>query len=403
MAGKALVIGGGPAGLAAAEWLSRAGCAVHLFDAMPSVGRKFLLAGRGGLNLTHGEPYERFLTRYTPLAPLLREALDAFTPADVRAWCAGLGVETFVGSSNRVFPKDLKAAPLLRAWLRRLHEQGVRVHSRHRWLGWAADGSLRFTTPAGEAQVPTAPTVLALGGASWPRLGSDGSWVPLLQAAGAAVAPLLPSNCGFDTAGGWSPFLRERYAGQPLKPVAIHFEDQRQQGEFVLTATGIEGSLVYAFSRALREAIARDGQATLYLDLLPQTPPDKVKAVLARGQGARSLSSFLKSQFNLTGLKPALLRELAGPLPLHQALKALPLALSAPRPVQEAISSAGGLCFEALDAHWQLRARPGVFACGEMLDWDAPTGGYLLNACLASGRAAARGLLHAAPVHSLAL
>ncbi len=388
-----VVIGGGPAGLAAAEVLSSAGRAVHLYDAMPSVGRKFLLAGRGGLNLTHGEDYARFLTRFRPLSPLLKAALDAFKPADLRDWCEDLGIATFVGSSNRVFPVDMKAAPLLRAWLRRLHSQGVQLHSRHRWLGWGEDGSLRFSTPAGEVAVPAAPTLLALGGASWSRLGSDGTWVAPLQAAGAKVAPLVPSNCGFDVPNGWSEFLASRHAGQPIKPVAIEFEGRRQQGEFVLTATGIEGSLVYAFSGAVRDAIARDGSATLRLDLLPQTPLAKVEEMLKRGQGTKSLSSFLKSQFQLAGLKTALLHELRGELPLAQALKALPLTLSAPRPIDEAISTAGGLRFEALDAHWQLRVRPGVFAAGEMLDWEAPTGGYLLNACMASGRAAARGLL----------
>jgi len=388
-----VVIGGGPAGLAAAELLSSAGRAVQLYDGMPSVGRKFLLAGRGGLNLTHGEDYERFLTRFRPLPPLLKEALDAFKPADLRDWCEDLGIATFVCSSNRVFPVDMKAAPLLRAWLRYLHAQGVQLHSRHRWAGWGEDGALRFSTPTGEVLLPPAPTVLALVGASWSRLGSDGAWLPTLQAAGAEVAPLLPSNCGFDVRHGWSEFLSSRHAGQPSKPVAISFEGRRQAGEFVLTATGIEGSLVYAFSAALRDAIARDGTATLQLDLLPQTPLDKVEETLRRGQGTKSLSSFLKSQFQLAGLKAALLHELRGELPLAQALKALPLTLAAPRPIDEAISSAGGLRFEALDDRWQLRARPGVFACGEMLDWEAPTGGYLLNACMASGRAAARGLL----------
>jgi uncharacterized flavoprotein (TIGR03862 family) len=388
-----IVIGGGPAGLAACEVLSLAGRTVHLYDGMPSVGRKFLLAGRGGLNLTHNEDYAQFLSRLRPRSALLDAALDAFKPADLRAWCEGLGIATFVGSSNRVFPKDLKAAPLLRAWLRRLHAQGVQLHSRHRWLGWTDEGALRFAMPDGEILVPAAPTVLALGGASWSRLGSDGAWAPLLQAIGADVAPLQPSNCGFEVSGGWGEFLKSRYAGQPIKPVALSFEGRSQQGEFVLTESGIEGSLVYAFSSALREAIARDGSATLLLDLLPQTPPDKVRDMLNRGQGTKSQSSFLKSQFKLSGLKPALLHELGGSLPLAEALKALPITLSAARPIDEAISTAGGLRFEALDARWQLRARPGVFACGEMLDWEAPTGGYLLNACIASGRAAARGLL----------
>jgi uncharacterized flavoprotein (TIGR03862 family) len=387
------VIGAGAAGLAAAEVLSAAGCSVDLYDAMPSPGRKFLLAGRGGLNLTHDEAYERFLARYRPASALLGQALDAFTPSDLRQWAAGLGIETFVGSSKRVFPTDLKAAPLLRAWLRRLHAQGVRLHSRHRWLGWTEDGALHFDTPAGALHVARCPTLLALGGASWARLGSDGAWVKPLQDAGLEVAPLAPSNCGFDVAGGWSEFLRSRYAGQPVKPVSLHFAGEAQQGEFVLTDTGVEGSLIYSFSAGLREAIARDGKALVHLDLLPQTPIDKVRVQLARGQGAKSRPSFLKSLFNLSGLKPALLHELGQDLPLAQALKALPLTLSAPRPINEAISSAGGVRFAALDAHWQARVQPGLFLAGEMLDWEAPTGGYLLNACLATGRAAARGLL----------
>ena len=395
----ALVIGGGPAGLMAADVLSAAGWAVDLYDAMPSVGRKFLLAGRGGLNLTHSEAYERFVTRFGARAPALRAALDAFTPDDLRAWAASLGVETFVGSSGRVFPTDLKAAPLLRAWLRRLHAQGVRLHSRHRWLGWRDGGALRFATPQGEVSVAAAPTLLALGGASWARLGSDGAWVPWLQAAGVDVAPLQPSNCGFAVRGGWSSYLRERFAGQPVKPVSLTFEGRTQQGEFVLTDDGVEGSLIYAFSAALRDAIARDGQATLHLDLLPQHPLDKVREILHRGLGAKSLASFLKSQFKLSGLKPALLHEVLGagkdPAALAATLKALPLTLVAPRPIDEAISTAGGVCFEGLDASYQLRATPGVWVAGEMLDWEAPTGGYLLTACLATGRAAARGLMGA--------
>ncbi|MBN8505893.1 MAG: TIGR03862 family flavoprotein [Burkholderiales bacterium] len=388
----ACVIGAGPAGLAAAECLSAAGCAVDLYDAMPSVGRKFLLAGRGGLNLTHGEPYERFVTRFTPCPPLLRAALDAFPPQALRDWCEDLGIATFVGSSNRVFPLDLKAAPLLRAWLRRLHAQGVRLHSRHRWLGWTTDGALHFATPAGEVIVPAAPTLLALGGASWPRLGSDGAWQTLLHEAGVAQHPLRPSNCGFDVQGGWSTLLRERHAGEPIKPVALSFAGRRQAGEFVLTETGVEGSLIYAFSALLREAIAEQGSARLELDLLPQHSAEQVRSQLARGQGSKSLSSFLKSQFKLSAQKLALLHEARGELPLAEALKALPLVLAAPRPIAEAISSAGGIAWEALDAHWQLQARPGVYACGEMLDWEAPTGGYLLNACIATGRAAAQGM-----------
>jgi uncharacterized flavoprotein (TIGR03862 family) len=391
---SALVIGAGPAGLAAAEVLSSAGWAVDLYDGMPSSGRKFLLAGRGGLNLTHGEPYERFVTRFGERSPELRAALDAFTPDTLRAWAASLGVETFVGSSKRVFPVELKAAPLLRAWLRKLHAQGVRLHTRHRWLGWTPNGALRFATPEGEIERAPAPTLLALGGASWSRLGSDGAWQPLLREAGVDLAPLAPSNCGFEVKGGWSEFLKTRFAGQPIKPVALSFEGRSQQGEFVLTEHGVEGSLIYAFSAALRSAIARDGHATFTLDLLPQTPPEQVQAQLQRGQGAKSLSSFLKSQFKLSGLKPALLHECVGALPMAEALKALPITLVATRPIDEAISSAGGVRFEAL-RHYQLQARPGVWVAGEMLDWEAPTGGYLLNACMATGRAAAAGMLEA--------
>jgi uncharacterized flavoprotein (TIGR03862 family) len=397
----AVVIGGGPAGLAAAEVLSGAGWAVDLYEAMPGPGRKFLLAGRGGLNLTHSEPYGRFVERYASVqvdpAGRLRQALDAFTPDDLRAWAASLGIETFVGSSGRVFPSEFKAAPMLRAWLARLHGQGVRLHTRHRWRGWQAEGALRFMTPEGERLLPAAPTVLALGGASWPRLGSDGAWVSVLRDALVEVAPLVPSNCGFDRAGGWSEHLRQNHAGQPVKPVRLSFAGRSQQGEFVLTDTGIEGSLVYAFSAALRDTIERDGQATLHLDLLPQTPADQVQAQLARGQGRKSLASFLKSQFKLAGLKTALLYEVLGaspdPAALAAALKALPLTLCAPRPIAEAISSAGGVRFDSLDEHWQLRSRPGSFVAGEMLDWEAPTGGYLLTACIATGRAAARGLM----------
>ncbi|MFO1251538.1 MAG: TIGR03862 family flavoprotein [Inhella sp.] len=385
------VIGGGPAGLMAAEMLCRAGRRVELFDAMPTVGRKFLLAGRGGLNLTHSEPYPQFLQRYGERAAALQPMLDTFTPTDLRDWCEELGIATFVGSSGRVFPLDLKAAPLLRAWLRRLHAQGLQVHSRHRWQGWSEDGALRFTHPGGETLCRPRATLLALGGASWARLGSDGSWAPLLAARGVELAPLRPSNCGFEVQGGWSEYLRSRFAGQPLKPVSLRFEGRSQQGEFVLTEHGIEGSLVYAFSAALREAIAREWQATLTLDLPPQHPLDKVRAQLARGQGSKSLAAFLKSQFGLQGLKLALLHEVLGEAVhnharLAESLKALPLTLSATRPIDEAISTAGGVRFEALDGHGQLKALPGVWVSGEMLDWEAPTGGYLLNACLAHGR-----------------
>ena len=404
------VIGGGPAGLMAAEVLAQAGASVDVFDAMPSVGRKFLLAGRGGLNLTHSEPTPALLRRFGERGAHLRSAIEAFDGTAVRQWAADLGIATFVGSSGRVFPTDMKAAPLLRAWLHRLRASGVRFHPRHRWTGWTDEGALRFTGPAGESAHAADATVLALGGASWPRLGSDGAWVPWLQERGVDVAPLQPANCGFDVAptapgrSGWSDHLRQRFAGQPVKPVAARFTDAAghtdwQQGEFVVTDTGIEGSLVYAFSARLRDRIAEQGEATWTIDLLPQHGEAQVLTELARPRGSRSLSSHLKHRFGLHGLKVALLHELLTPQQLHEtaalarALKALPLALVRPRPVAEAISTAGGVTFEALDERGMLRGLPGVFVAGEMLDWEAPTGGYLLTACLATGRSAALGAL----------
>lgn len=402
---RVAVIGGGPAGLAAAEVLAAGGAQVELFDAMPSVGRKFLLAGRGGLNLTHAEPLEPFLARYGAARDRLGPIVRGFGPQSLRDWAQGLGIATFVGTSSRVFPTDLKAAPLLRAWLHRLRVAGVVLHARHRWQGWADDGALRYTAPAGEVRHRADATVLALGGASWARLGSDGTWVPWLQACGVAVHPLRPANCGFDVAGGWSDYLRSRHAGQPVKPVAasVTHDDgtvQRLQGEFVLTDTGVEGSLVYALSAPLREAIARRGQATLTLDLLPAHSADQVQAEVARPRGPRSLATHLKSRLNVQGLKLALLHEVLGAgrmndtAALAAALKALPLTLSAPRPIDEAISTAGGVAWSALDDRLMLHARPGVFCAGEMLDWEAPTGGYLLTACIATGRAAGQGALH---------
>jgi hypothetical protein len=394
----------------AAEVLAQGGATVDVFDAMPSVGRKFLLAGRGGLNLTHSEPRDRLLQRYAGRSPDLQAAIEHFDGAAVREWAAGLGIETFVGTSGRVFPKDMKAAPLLRAWLHRLRASGVRVHTRHRWTGWTADGLLRFEAAAGEVTHSADATVLALGGASWGRLGSNGAWVPWLQERGVDVAPLQPSNCGFDVAPtapgreGWSDHLRERFAGQPLKTVAGRFTDasghtEVQPGEFVVTATGIEGSLVYAFSARLRDEIAAHGHATWSVDLLPQHTEAQVLAETRRPRGPRSLSTHLKSRLGIQGLKMALLHELLGPqqladpVALAQALKALPIPLARPRPIDEAISTAGGVRFEALEDAGMLRALPGVFCAGEMLDWEAPTGGYLLTACLATGRTAARGAL----------
>jgi uncharacterized flavoprotein (TIGR03862 family) len=394
-----VVIGGGPAGLMAAEVLAAAGVAVDLFDAMPSVGRKFLLAGKGGLNLTHGEPLPAFTARYGARAPTVAAWLAAFDPDTLRGWARDLGIETFVGSSGRVFPTDMKAAPLLRAWLHRLRGQGVRLHMRHRWTGWDGEGGWRFESPAGASTLRPRAVVLALGGASWSRLGSDGAWVPWLAQTGVSVAPLRPANCGFEVAPPWSAHLRERFAGAPIKPVVLRFGDFERQGEFVLSAYGIEGSLVYAASAALRETIASEGRATLTLDLLPDLDAARVTREAAHPRGSRSLSSHLKSRLGLAGAKVALLHEclpreaLADPARLAAALKALPLTLSAPRPIDEAISTAGGVHLEALTDDLMLRTRPGVFCAGEMLDWEAPTGGYLLQACLASGRVAGQGAL----------
>ncbi len=399
------VIGGGPAGLMAADLLSAAGAQVHLYDAMPSVGRKFLLAGRGGLNLTHSEPFDAFAARFGERRAQLEPMLRAFGPQQVREWAAGLGIETFVGTSGRVFPTDMKAAPLLRAWLHRLRAAGVQFHMRHRWLADEAvdAGALRFSTPQGEATARADAVVLALGGASWARLGSDGAWVPGLQARGIEVAPLAPANCGFDGSG-WTAHFADRFAGQPFKSVAISFTDSRgrrfaRKGEFVATATGIEGSLVYAASALLRDEIAAHGSATLLLDLLPDRSAEQVQAAVAHPRGARSLGSHLKSRLGLEGIKTGVLHEVLDreamhdPVRLAATIKAVPLRLVAPRPIDEAISTAGGVRFEALDERLMARAAPGVFVAGEMLDWEAPTGGYLLTAAMASGAAAARGVI----------
>ena len=393
------IIGGGPAGLMAAEVLAQGGVRVELFDAMPSVGRKFLLAGVGGMNITHSESKDAFIGRYgerqAEIAALLRE----FDADALREWIHGLGIDTFVGTSGRVFPCDMKAAPLLRAWLRRLRELGVMIHTRSRWLGWNADGSLRIASADGERALAADACLLALGGGSWARLGSDGAWVPLLQARGIEVAALKPSNCGFEVEG-WSDHLREKFAGAPLKNVALSLPGQAPRiGEFVLTAGGIEGSLVYAFSADIRRAIEADGQAVILLDLLPRMPLVKLQQTLAKPRGKHSMAKHLHRQAGLDGVKAALLRELAPaaafaePAALASWIKALPITLLRPRPLDEAISSAGGVPFAALDEGLMLRSLPGVFCAGEMLDWEAPTGGYLLTACFASGRVAALGLL----------
>jgi len=393
---RVAVIGGGPAGLMAAETLVAGGAQADLYDRMPSLGRKFLLAGRGGLNLTHAEASQQFNSRYGDRRRELEPLLAAFGPDALRAWAEGLGVETFIGSSGRVFPREMKAAPLLRAWLHRLRRTGVRFHVRHRWLGWAGDG-LGFGTPEGMRTVQADAAVLALGGGSWSKFGSDGAWTPILAGRDIPVAPLRPANCGFDL--GWSEHFRTRHAGEALKSVALEWAGERRQGEFVITETGVEGSLIYAFSAALREAIEHSGVAEIHLDLMPDWALPRMEKEIAHPRGARSLSSHLQSRLGLKGVKTALLREVldagafADPGRLAAAIKSLPLRLRAPRPLEEAISSAGGVKFAALDERLMLRALPGVFCAGEMLDWEAPTGGYLLTACFASGRAAAKGAL----------
>lgn len=399
------VVGGGPAGLMAAENLAGSGAHVMLFDAMPSVGRKFLLAGKGGMNLTHAEAIEKFVLRYGTRSAYIQPLLKEFGPDALRNWAHELGIETFVGSSQRVFPVDMKAAPLLRAWLHRLRTAGVQFHMRHRWLGWQgapAEGKLRFSTPEGERLIRADAVILALGGGSWARLGSDGAWTSILAKHNVDIAELRPSNCGFDV--GWSEHMRERFAGHAVKSVVATYTDTcgqqvQRQGEFVITATGVEGSLIYAFSSMLRERIAADGSATLHLDLLPGKSLQRVIDEVASPRGARSFSSHLQSKVGIAGVKAALLREFTSKDELNDAarlgaaMKSLPLTLHAPRPLDEAISSAGGVLFEMLDEHMMLRSLPGVFCAGEMLDWEAPTGGYLLTACFASGQAAGKGAL----------
>lgn len=400
------VVGGGPAGLMAAQVAARAGCGVQLFDAMPSVGRKFLLAGKGGLNLTHSEGADAFAGRYGSRRHAIEALLKDFDAQALREWVHGLGIETFVGSSGRVFPKEMKAAPLLRTWLQQLRHpvQGtpVQFHMRHRWTGWASDGALKFETPQGEALHRAKAVVLALGGGSWARLGSNGAWVPLLAQKGVAVAPLLPSNCGFDVKGGWSSHFASRFAGQPFKSVAISVttatgSNFHRKGEFVATDTGVEGSLVYAASAMLRDEILQTGSACFHLDLLPDLSLERVAKECSHPRGSRSLSSHLKSRLPLDGIKMALLFELCpkavldAPEQLARAIKQLKIVLQSARPLDEAISSAGGVLFEVLTPDLMLEQLPGVFCAGEMLDWEAPTGGYLLQASFASGVRAGHG------------
>lgn len=398
---KVAVVGGGPAGLMAAEVLSAAGLAVEVYDRMPSLGRKLLMAGRGGLNLTHSEDFESFVTRYGEAAPWMRPVLDHFTPADLVAWAEGLGQPTFVGSSGRIFPRTLKASPLLRAWLGRLERQGVHVRLRREWRGWDDEGRLVFAAENQELEVaaPDA-VVLALGGASWPRLGSTGAWTKILADRGVEIAPLRPSNSGFEVA--WSETFASRFAGQPLKNIAISFEGQTTRGEAMVASYGLEGGAIYALSARLRDAIAADGPVTVEVDLRPDITRSRLADRLHKSPPGQSTANLLRKVANLSPAEANLLREGHGvDLPrdagaLAKAIKATPVRLAAVRPIERAISSAGGVALSELDEGLMLRRLPGVYAVGEMLDWEAPTGGYLLQASFATGVAAAQGILNPA-------
>lgn len=391
------IIGGGPAGLMAAEAAVSTGAQVELYDSMPSVGRKFLLAGKGGLNLTHSEPIESFLSRYGGRRAFIEPAIRSFPPSALQAWARELGVRTFVGTSGRIFPVDLKAAPLLRLWLRRLRLNGVQFHVRHRWCGWDEHGRLRFLTVEGISLVQADATVLALGGGSWPQLGSDAGWVKILSERQVPIVPLQPANCGFDIR--WSEHFRAKFAGHPVKTVALVVKGRdgttiRRMGEFVITVNGVEGGIVYMVSASVRDMIAIGGMATVWLDLAPDRTVKQLEHDLSRPRGKRTVATHLKRYAGITGVKAGLLREVApndvftDPARLAAVIKSLPLTLVAPRPIEEAISTAGGLSFEALDDNLMVRSLPGVFCAGEMVDWEAPTGGYLLTACLATGRLA---------------
>jgi len=391
------IIGGGPAGLMAAEVLCQHDVKVEVYDSMSSLGRKFLMAGKSGLNLTHSEPFEQFVSRYGKRHAEIEPMLKSFGPDELREWASGLGVETFVGTSGRVFPKEMKASPLLRAWLKRLNSAGVSFHLRHKWVGWNADRSLIFKTSEGEKTVNADAVVLALGGGSWARLGSDGAWVNWLSQAGIKVDALKPSNCGFDVA--WSPHFRKRFDGHPIKSVVLSFESFRGQGEFIVTKEGVEGSLIYAASALMRDVIEAKSKAVMLLDMAPDRSHEWLIEKLSKPRGSRSMASHLEKTVGLKGVKVGLLHEFlpkedfANVEKLAAFIKQLPIPLIAPRPLDEAISSAGGVTFESLNENLMLREMPGIFCAGEMLDWEAPTGGYLLTACFASGRAAGEGVL----------
>jgi uncharacterized flavoprotein (TIGR03862 family) len=395
------IVGGGPAGLMAAEIISAHGVKVNVYDSMPSLGRKFLMAGKSGLNLTHAESFEQFVSRYGRRRPVIEPMLRRFGPEELRDWAQGLGIETYVGTSRRVFPVGMKASPLLRAWLRRLGAS-VEVHLRHRWNGQIASGeegvTLQFASLAGDVTVDADAAVLALGGGSWSRLGSDGAWVPWLRSAGVEVKPLRPSNSGFDVA--WSPHFREKFDGHPVKSVVLSFESFRQQGEFIITRDGVEGGLIYSASALLRDKIETGGRAVMVLDLAPDRTHNWITERLSRPRGSRSMASHLEKTLGIRGVKAGLLREFVSKEDfgsvnaLAHFIKNLPIPLIATRPLDEAISSAGGVTFESLDEHLMLKSMPGVFCAGEMLDWEAPTGGYLLTACFASGYTAGQGALH---------
>lgn len=395
------IIGAGPAGLMAAEVLAQGGARVTVYDAMPSAGRKFLMAGRGGLNLTHSEPLAQFMPRYREAAPKLQAAVEAFSPDVLRAWSEALGEPTFVGSSGRVFPKAFKASPLLRAWLRRLDAADVRFAFRRRWTGWDGEGRLLFQTPSGASAVAADATVLALGGASWPRLGSDGSWVDILASKDIAISRLRPANSGFTVA--WSDLFRDRFEGQPLKGVALTIGAHTVRGEAMITRGGIEGGAIYALSAELREAVLGLGQATLTIALRPDLDAAALTVRLSGTRGKQSLANFLRKAAQLSPVGIGLMQEAAiasgrplasfSPAELAHPVNAIPVRLTGVAPIDRAISTAGGISFDGLDEHFMLRKLPGLFAAGEMLDWEAPTGGYLLQASFATGAAAGRGVL----------